>query len=182
MRIWRLEFGLDEYDDLKTDKEWSIEKIREFDGREHDKDWEKVKVVRLEPEKKLPLSNAPGFFSHIPVIDKRSKDILENYISDFVEILPLINDERDFWAINITNVLDCVDYGKSIYKMFPDGKRILRFKKYSFIEKKLIGENIFKIKDELLAAPFVSDEFKNIVDFNNLTGFKFRLVWDSKDD
>ena len=65
MRIWRLEFGLDEYDDLKTDKEWSIEKIREFDGREHDKDWEKVKVVRLEPEKKLPLSNAPGFFSHI---------------------------------------------------------------------------------------------------------------------
>ena len=23
MRIWRLEFGLDEYDDLKTDKQWN---------------------------------------------------------------------------------------------------------------------------------------------------------------
>lgn len=180
MKIWKLEFELDKYDNLKPEKEWSIEKIQSFDGRKQSVIWTPVKVVRLEPEKKLGLSDAPGFYSHIPVFSKKAKDILEDCIFDSVELLPMINEEKEYWAVNITKILDCINYEKSIYKTFPDGKRILRFEKYFFNEKKLVNENIFKIKDKPLAAAFVSDEFKDIVEFNNLTGFKFNLVWDSE--
>ena len=77
---------------------------------------------------------------------------------------------------------NCVNYEKSNYKTFPDGRRILRFKKYCFTKEKLINEDIFKIKDEPLASPFVSDNFKKIIESNGFTGFKFKLVWDSEKD
>ena len=40
--------------------------------------------------------------------------------------------------------------------------------------------NIFKIVDEPRRGPFVSEEFKEAVEKNKLTGFKFELVWDSE--
>ena len=50
------------------------------------------------------------------------------------EILPLHSEDGIFYAINAIDVLDCIDYKKSEYKTFRDGKRIMRFTKYSFIE------------------------------------------------
>jgi len=79
----------------------------------------------------------------------------------------------------VTNVIDCIDYSKSNYKTFSDGKRIMRFMKYAFREKEIEGVSLFKIKDEPLKRPFVSDEFRKRVLENNLLGFKFDLAWDS---
>lgn len=56
----------------------------------------------------------------------------------------------------------------------------MRFTKYSFIESIIKNHNIFKIKDEPLKRPFVSDEFKNIVQSSGLIGFKFELAWESE--
>lgn len=177
MNIWRLRFELDMYDNLTPAKKWSIERIQSFDGREQADGWKNVKAVRLEPEKKLPLSNAPGFYSHIPVFNKKVVDALSAELKGKAEILPLKNKEDEYYAINITNVLDCIDYPKSDYVTFPDGKRIYRFNKYCFLETEVAGESIFKIKDEPLAAPFVSDQFKNTVEEHGFTGFKFSLAW-----
>lgn len=55
----------------------------------------------------------------------------------------------------------------------------MRFKKYAFIESAIVGNEIFKIKDEPLKRPFVTTKFKDIVENSNLTGFKFELVWSS---
>lgn len=76
--------------------------------------------------------------------------------------------------------LICIDYEKSKYKTFRDGKRIMRFTKYVFDEFKIDGLNILKIKDEPLKRPFVSENFKNKIIDNNLVGFKFELAWDSE--
>ena len=75
--------------------------------------------------------------------------------------------------------MDAIDYEKSVYKTFRDGKRILAFKKYAFIPEVVMNTPIFKISDEKTRYAFVSDEFKQIVENNNLKGFKFVLVWDS---
>ena len=98
------------------------------------------------------------------------------------EILPLDCEDGDFFAINVVNVLDCIDYEKSKYKTFRDGKRIMRFIKYAFCEEKLDGVNLFKIKDGVLKRPFVSEEFRKRVIDNNLIGFKFELAWDSENN
>lgn len=178
MKVWQLNFELDEYDNLAPVKEFTVEEIQSFDGREHLKKWEPIKVKRMEPEKKLELSDAPGFM--IPVFSERALDCLGKLISKDVEILPLDFEEKNYFGINVITVLEAIDYEKSIYKMFRDGKRIMAFKKYAFIANVLQGVSIFKIIDEKTKYAFITDEFKEVVEKNNLSGFKFKLVWDSE--
>ena len=56
----------------------------------------------------------------------------------------------------------------------------MKFTKYAFNEKRIKGIDLFKIKDEPLKRPFVSEKFRKRVIDNNLTGFKFELAWDSE--
>lgn len=100
-------------------------------------------------------------------------------------ILPLFSAVGKLWVglagtINIITVLNCIDYEHAKYKMFSDQKRIMRFETYSFFEDKINQTHIFKIIDEPVRKPFVSDTFKNAVEEAGLTGFRFELVWDSK--
>ena len=98
------------------------------------------------------LSDAPGFT--FLVFSRRALECLEPLISENVEILPL-----DF-----------------------DGKRIMAFKKYVFLPNVIESVSIFKISDEKTRYAFVSNEFKQTAEKNNLLGFKFTLVWDSEQE
>ena len=99
-----------------------------------------------------------------------------------VEILPLDFNEKEYLGINVITVLDAIDYEKSIYKTYRDGKRIMAFKKYVFLPTVIENVSMFKILDEKTRYAFVSDEFKQTVEKNNLLGFKFKLVWDSENE
>ena len=77
-------------------------------------------------------------------------------------------------------VLNVIDYDKAKYVKFSNGNKILAFQKYSFrMCDELLNNDIFKLVDESSRDPFVSDRFKQTVEDNHLTGFKFELVWDS---
>ncbi len=179
MKIWKLDFEVDVYDNLMPVKKISIDELRTFDGRPKKSEWKVIEVVRMEPERKLPWGNAPGFHSHIPAFDRKAVEVLQKFLVNSAEILPLKNSEKDFYAINVIRVVDCIDYEKSAVKLFSDGG-IMRFKKYAFIESKIRGLDLFKIKDEPRRKPFVSDEFKNAVEAAGLEGFEFILAWDSE--
>ena len=178
MKIWQLNFELDKYDNLIPIKDFTVEEIQSFDGRSHLSQWKPIQVTRMEPEKGLELSDAPGFT--FPVFSKKAWHCLETLISKNVEVLPLDFDEKEYLGINVITVLDAIDYEKSIYKTYRDGKRIMAFKKYVFLPDVIANVSIFKISDEKTRYAFVSDEFKQIVEKNNLSGFKFKLVWDSE--
>lgn len=178
MKIWKLNFELDLYDNFVPEKEFTVEVIHSFDGREKLKNWIPIKVKRMEPEKNLILSDAPGFL--FPVFSEKALGCLYPLIKNYVEVLPLEFEENNYFGINIINVLDAIDYKKSDYKTFRDGKRIMVFKKYAFLPYVVRNMPIFKITDEKTRYAFVSSKFKKIVQDNGLTGFKFELVWDSE--
>lgn len=180
MKIWQLNFELDEYDNLIPVREFTAEEIQSFDGRSHLSQWKPVRVKRMEPEKGLELSDAPGFT--FPVFSRRAWECLEPLISKNVEILPLDFNEKEYLGINIITVLDAIDYKKSIYKTYRDGIRIMAFKKYAFLPTVIRNVSIFKISDERTRYAFVSNEFKQTVEKNNLSGFKFKLIWDSEQE
>lgn len=180
MKIWQLNFDLDKYDNLIPIREFTVEEIQSFDGRSHLKQWKPIQVKRMEPEKGLELSDAPGFI--FPVFSRRALNCLEPLINKNVEILPLDFDEKEYFGINIITVLDAIDYEKSIYKTYRDGKRIMAFKKYDFLPDVIKGIPIFKILDEKTRYAFVSDEFKQIVEKNELIGFSFKLVWNDEQE
>lgn len=177
MKIWHLDFELDKYDNLIPVKELSIDEIQSFNGSSKREQWEPIAIKKMEDKE---LSNAPGFYSHIPVFDKKTLDTVTDLIENSVEILPLLSSVGEFYAINVTEVLNSIDYNKAEFKTFRDGKRIMRFIKYEFIEDIVRGKHIFKIVDEPLRRPFVSNEFRLKVQSNNLKGFKFELAWNSE--
>ncbi|MEE1219720.1 MAG: hypothetical protein U0L20_07340 [Ruminococcus sp.] len=179
MKIWKLDCDVDNYENLAKDDYFDLDFSQSFDGRSQINNWTPLKVDAMYRSKR-PFSNTPGFLPHIPVFDEKAISVLKDALDNNAEILPLKCSSGNFYAVNVTKVLDCIDYEKSTYKTFRDGKRIMRFLNYSFDINKVIGEDLFKIKDEPLKRPFVSDNFKNLVAMNNLTGFKFELVWDSE--
>ena len=179
MKIWQLQFEVDKYDNLIPVKEFTADEIQSFDGRKKKNNWKALPVKRMEPDKKLELSDAPGFT--IPVFSKRALEILRPLIENSIEELKLEFSEAQYYGINVISVLDVIDYTKSHYKMYSDGSRIMAFQQYAFrISDELINNNIFKIVDETRGRAFVSDKFKQEVKRNNLTGFKFKLVWNSE--
>ena len=179
MRIWILDCDVDNYETLTWRQNLDIEYVQSFDGTEKKENWNPIKVMRVYNR---VFSNTPGFSPHIPVFDEKAITVLRDLIIGNAEILQLDCEDGDFYAINVTNVRDCIDYEKSIYKTFRDGKRIMRFTKYVFNKKKIEGVDLFKIKDEPLKRPFVSENFRKRVLENNLTGFKFELAWDSEEE
>ena len=54
--------------------------------------------------------------------------------------------------------------------------------KSMFLPTVIEDVSMFKILDEKTRYAFVSDEFKQTVEKNNLLGFKFKLVWDSENE
>ena len=113
MKIWKLNFEMDGFDNLIPVKEFTVDEIQSFDGRSHLNDWNSVEVKRMEPEKKLNLSDAPGFT--FPVFSRKALECLSLLISKNAEYLPLRFDEKEYWCINVTTVLEAIDYKKSIY-------------------------------------------------------------------
>ena len=179
MKIWKLDFELEEYENLIPKKSFTFEEIISFDGRKHLENWKPLSVKRMEPEKGLELGDAPGF-TLMPVLSERAVNCLLPLIRENVEILSLGFDEGEYFGVNTITVLEALDYGKSEYRTFRDGKRIMVIEEYVFIAEKVKDVPIFKIVDEKERRGFVSDEFKRIVEENELKGFKFELAWDSE--
>lgn len=140
-------------------KAFSAEEIWRFDGHELKWGWKPLAVQRMEPEKKLPLSDTPGFT--IPVFSKRALEVLQPYLQDSAEILELVFDEGDYYGINVIAVLDVVDYERANYINFNNSNRIMVFTKYAFKEcGELKRHHIFKIVDVCRKVVFVSEELK----------------------
>ena len=55
------------------------------------------------------------------------------------------------------------------------------FEKYAFIKEKVIDQDLFKVREETVKRPFVSDALRESVINNGLTGFSFELVWECED-
>lgn len=180
MKIWKLTADVNNYESLMAvDSDYDYY-ASILDGQSRIDEWEPVELKCMYGEG-MPLSDFPYYYGD-PVMSDKAIDVLEPLIKDSVEYLKVLFDEKSYNIVNVIKVLNVIDYEKSVYKTFADGKGILVFEKYSFrMCDELCSSDIFKLVDEPRRDPFVSDRFKKVVEDNNLTGFKFELVWDSED-
>ena len=116
----------------------------------------------------------PSLGGIIPVLNRRSLDVLRPLIESAVEILPLAHPTLELYAIHVLDVLDCVDYDRAEYTRYSDGDRgVNQILRYAFRPGTLDNRHIFKIKQFEVSFPFVSEEFKRRVEDNGLLGFEF---------
>ena len=93
-------------------------------------------------------------------------------------MLPVISTEGSYCAINVTNVGDYIDYEHTKAKLFKSSGRIMSFLALAFQQDAIKNTNIFRLP----VGPkkyYVSDSFRNAVLNNDLSGFRFDLVWSS---
>ncbi|MCC7118331.1 MAG: hypothetical protein IT310_07390 [Anaerolineales bacterium] len=107
-------------------------------------------------------------------ISKKAYLSLQPLIANQVIFLELNTEAGLYYELDIQKV-DCLDLESSIKIMFPSGK-IMRIEKYNFHWESLVNVHIFKELNVVLSPDFVSNQFKKIVEENNLTGLTFHPI------
>ena len=147
--------------------------------------WWPRPIKKYSKTKKRIGDFVPSIGNNILVMNKFAIDTLKDILGCF-EILPLNCDFGEYSGINILNFADCIDYGKSEYNAFssepylPNGHpRVMNFIKQVFLPENIVNKHIFKDLDQPWGLPYVDELFVETVRKNNITGFKFELLWES---
>ena len=189
MRVYSISGDFDNYDACEIDFVACAKKhpdIADYDMRFN---LEGVSVTSTWWPRKMkryndhPLGDYVSKLTNDVLILERQAISKLSFVLGNIEILPLDCNFGDYWAVNILDVLDCIDYEKAEFKCFSkrneyDKPRIMRFIKFAFHSEKIMDHHVFKIVDQPQSHVFVDDVFVKEVAKHNIAGFKFKLVWE----
>jgi len=131
------------------------------------------------------ISNYWGIEGTFVVNQKTKKIFEENF--EKIQFIPLICEQyhkEKFWLINVLNYQNVLDINRCKYDTMRNiyGETIIHhIKSYSFVDD-VCNLDIFKITVLGKKFPlnlFVTDNFKQIIDKNNLTGLNLRKIYES---
>ena len=113
------------------------------------------------------------------LFNQKAKDCLEGVFGDYVEFVPAKYQDDIYYIVNVLNIIDGINYEKSEFEKLDDG-RPYSINKFSLRPNMVNNISIFKLflEDRIYSTEiFVSQEVKDIVEANGLTGFSFEEVW-----
>ena len=146
-----------------------------FDGMPvKERNFEKIYPSKYKDEIDKPIGDVFSVEVSSFILNERSYKILYPYIKNEVQIFKIKSENDNLYVVNITNIIDCLDYDKSKIKRFPSSGRVMRVIKYAFKIEKLKNATIFKLPDFPKGISYVTEEFKKVVEENNIKGFKFK--------
>lgn len=146
-----------------------------FDGIPvKERNFEKIYPSKYKDEIDKPIGDVFSVEVSSFILNERSYKILYPYIKNEVQIFKIKSENDNLYVVNITNIIDCLDYDKSEIKRFPSSGRVMRVIKYVFKIEKLKNATIFKLPEFLKGISYVTEEFKKVVEENNIKGFKFK--------
>jgi hypothetical protein len=116
----------------------------------------------------------PGFVGFHLVFSEKAFNILYPLIEGSVTPLKLsCTSGKNYIAIRVIDIVDCLDYSRAKLTRFDNG-RVMDIKAYA-LQEQLIGDrNIFRLPE--INRAFVSQKFKNWVEFHQLEGLIFQKV------
>ncbi|MDM5186266.1 suppressor of fused domain protein [Bacillus sp. DX4.1] len=180
MKIWRISSNYN-FDQLECGNKEEWETLdNNFKGISMIDTWKPLQMkLSNEGEPTDLLSSMP------PIFTKKAVDVVFDLMKGKVEILPLVHERYECYAINVMNVLECIDYENAEPNNFAG------FDKFAFLSEKIKGEHIFRALNTkhkygdfpiVSVQTFVSDEFKERIVDSELKGFDFDLVWTSDEE
>jgi hypothetical protein len=145
-------------------------------------EWTPIPVIRdysIKDNLSKALGDRAGLDANIDpmVLSRRALDILTPHIGALGQALPLAFDEAEYFAFNITNVVDALDEAASGIWKFPSTGRIGNIKSYVFNRDAVHDQWLFKIPQQSSTEGFVTDRFVDLVKSAGLTGFGFVHLW-----
>jgi|GEM_PF-743330 len=182
MKVWKFE---------SNDKEFRITNINREDNKiirevvgEEKKNWEPVDFITESNRRRN--SDFPHIMNGLFAIQDKAKSIIEPYILDKVQFLPINFHDKDvlkeMHIMNVTNIIDCLDEENTQYDIWFDGTRGIVTKEHFFADKLSEDDLLFKIKQTSRSDVYCTDKFKKLIESHKLKGIHFREVWDSETD
>ena len=172
MEFYRYICNTDEYHSLQLPQSVPTSWINQWDGRPFSTSWSPIKP---DVYPRRLIGNFPGLAGNLPVFDETAWSNLKSLIGDHVEALPLESPDHDWppvYMINVTTILDCLDFNQAIVERFEEGM-ILSIQHFVFKPETVRQIPIFRIKDCELYTVIVSQEFREVVESLSLKG----LLW-----
>lgn len=150
-----------------------------FQGKPVD-NWE---VIELYPSKHKsetgkPIGDVYHFTPGTAIVNEKTYHILEPFIHNCVQVLPAIVKSQKVYVLNFITVIDCLNRENSQLIFFSNSNRIMEIEKFAFNKEMLTDAIVFKIPEEIQSPPLVTEEFKILIEQNEIKGFKFVQVWE----
>lgn len=150
-----------------------------FDGRPISHRWEPYRITAAdEPDAAAQLADY-ALLGVIPVFSRRAVDALRDVLRANGELLGLRYSRGDYYAYNITTVLDALDEERSQLQRFSTG-RVMLINTYVFRPDRLIHAVIFKISQFPGSYVYVTEEFVQGAHEARLEGLHFRQIWEEE--
>lgn len=175
MEFYRYIPDSDEYHSLELPDSVPTSWFNQWDGRPLSESWS---PMRLNAYYRSAIGNFPHLAGHLPVFDENAWIALKPLICNYVEALPLEKPEQDWqeiYMINVTTILDCLDFKKAQVDRFEEGI-IFNIRHYAFRSNIFSQTPIFRIKDCELYTVIVSSEFREVVESNRLKGLFWKTL------
>lgn len=157
--------------------DWDV--FNRFDGSTLVKSWLPLNVsYNVDESRRLSESDFPSLLTHVPVFSQRAVDVLGTLLTENGELLPLNCHGKNYFAYNVTNLVDALDFRQSEIVRFSTG-RIMDIKKYVFRSESLSEVTVFKLPQTPRMDVFVTDPFVERVRSSALSGFLPEETWNS---
>jgi hypothetical protein len=177
--VYRLRADVNHFQNITPDDETVWSDLEELRGQPAGRRWRPISVHIIREgrqNKRLPAGDFPGMASHLPTFSPRAKDALEELLKGSGEWLPLVGEEAHYWTFNVTDVRDALDVQASDCLFFDDGT-LMQINRCSFIEAKLDGAVIFRLR-QLPMGVYVTETFVDCANSAGLLGFRFVPTWE----
>ena len=147
-----------------------------FNGRPMAAHWKALRITAADEDDATAELADFALLGIVPVFSLRAVDVLLDLLKPAGEVLPLRHRRGEFFAFNVTRVVDALDEAHSKVMKFSDGN-VMAVSQYHFVEDRLRGLAMFKIPQLRKAYVFVSESFVQRVEQAGLTGFRFQYLW-----
>jgi len=149
---------------------------RAFDGTPLARNWRALPIGSAEEDSADAEFADYALLGVIPVFSLRAMEELLDLLKPNGELLPLRYPDGEYFAYNVTRVVDALDEHASTVLRFTSGG-IMTIQRYVFDPMRLGTAPIFKLRQLPKAFVYVTDEFVRRVEDSGLTGFHFRALW-----
>lgn len=186
MVIWQMKASTEYLSLAYTNEQPDVRRVMDYeDGKLST--WEPIYVEYASDvyddmdERYERVPNFPSISGNI-TCDEESKLILDELVHDHVEFLPLLSHtikDRQLYILYPKTILDCLDNEQSEFVRTRTGY-IRGISRHVFRSDCISDTPIFRlpIAGSPSSRPYVSDEFQQLIEDNNLTGLEFWKVWE----
>lgn len=177
MEIWRFQeqadVGFALVDIVETDTLNLVDWGKNFIGKPLQATWTPPSLYFGEGIR----TDFPGHVAGTVIASDRAVAALSSLIENDVEILPISIEGGGYWLLNITRVVDCLDYQHSQIRRSHFSDTISEIEKYVLHTEPLHGVHLFRMPEKRRTRLFCSGEVRQAILSAGLTGLEFRLEY-----